>query len=59
MRGQALLCYEFSDDASPVAQWSRTCLAMQETPETWVRSLGPEDPLEESMATFNWWLFSI
>ena len=25
--------------------------AMQESQEKWVRSLGPEDPLEESMAT--------
>ena len=25
--------------------------AMQETQETWVRSLGREDPLEEEMAT--------
>ena len=27
--------------------------AMQETQETWVRSLGWEDPLEESMATHS------
>ena len=27
--------------------------AMQETPETWVRSLGGEDPLEEGMATHS------
>ena len=26
-------------------------LPMQETQETWVRSLGQEDPLEEEMAT--------
>ena len=26
---------------------------MQETPETWVQSLGPEDPLEEGMATHS------
>ena len=25
---------------------------MQETEETWVRSLGQEDPLEEDMATY-------
>ena len=31
----------------------RTCLPMQETEETWVRSLGPEDPLEEGMATYS------
>ena len=28
-------------------------LAMQETQETWVRSLGQEDPLEEEMATHS------
>ena len=27
--------------------------AMQETPETWVRSLSGEDPLEEGMATHS------
>ena len=27
--------------------------AMQEPQETWVRSLGQEDPLEESMATLS------
>ena len=27
--------------------------AMQETQETWVRSLGQEDPLEEEMATHS------
>ena len=33
--------------ASQVAQWGRIRLPMQ---ETWVRSLGQEDPLEEEMA---------
>ena len=28
-------------------------LVMQETQETWVRSLGQEDPLEEEMATHS------
>ena len=27
--------------------------AIQKTHETWVRSLGPEDPLEEGMATHS------
>ena len=36
------------DRASLVAQWYRTDLPMQ---ETWVQSLGQEDPLEEEMAT--------
>ena len=35
---------------SQVAQWS---LPMQETQETWVRSLGQEDPLEEEMTTHS------
>ena len=34
--------------ASQVAHWSRTHLPMQ---ETWIRPLGWEDPLEESMVT--------
>ena len=28
-------------------QWQRTHLLIQETQETWVKSLGGEDPLEE------------
>ena len=36
--------------AMQVAQWERTRLPMQETPETQVQSLGWEDPLEEEMA---------
>ena len=38
---------------SQVAQWQRIRLPMQETQETWVRSLGWEDPLEEGMATHS------
>ena len=34
-----------------MAQWVKDLLAMQETQETQVRSLGQEDPLEEEMAT--------
>ena len=34
-----------------MAQWIRNLPAMQETPETWVPSMGWEDPLEEKMAT--------
>ena len=33
--------------ASLVAQWQRTCLSMQ---ETWVQSLGWDNPLEKEMA---------
>ena len=36
--------------ASLAAQWVRNPPAIQ---ETWVRSLGQEDPLEESMATHS------
>ena len=37
-----------------IAQWVKKNLpAMQETQETWVRSLGWEDPLEEEMATHS------
>ena len=34
-----------------MAQWGRIRLPMQEVQETWVQSLGWEDPLEEGMAT--------
>ena len=36
--------------ASPVAQMVKNLPAMQ---ETWVRSLGQEDPLEEGMAAHS------
>ena len=36
--------------ASPVAQMSKNIPVMQ---ETWVLSLGREDPLEEEMATHS------
>ena len=42
--------FDFSG-ASPVAQWVKNLPAMQETQETWVQSLGQEDPLEKEMAT--------
>ena len=38
------------DGASLVAEWCRIRLPMQ---ETWVQSLGSEDPLEEGMATHS------
>ena len=31
----------------------RICLPMQEMQETWVQSLGQEDPLEKEMATHS------
>ena len=36
-----------------MAHWVKNLLAMQETQETWVRSLGWEDSLEEEMATHS------
>ena len=36
-----------------MAHWLRNYLAMQETQEMQVRSLGWEDPLEEEMATYS------
>ena len=37
--------------ASLIAQWVKNLPAMQETQETWLQSLGQDDPLEEEMAT--------
>ena len=39
--------------AFPVAHWYRIHLPVQEMQETWVRSLGREDSLEEEMATHS------
>ena len=36
-----------------MAQWVKNLPAMQETQETWVQSLGCEDPLEEKIATHS------
>ena len=36
--------------ASPVAQWERTCLSMQ---EMWIQPLGLEDPLEKEITTHS------
>ena len=38
---------------SQVDSWYRTCLPMWETYETQFQSLGPEDSLEEGMATHS------
>ena len=43
----------YSVRAFPVAQWVKKLPAVQETQETWVQSLGEEDPLEEGMATHS------
>ena len=36
--------------ASPMAQWIKNLLVMQEIQEMWVQSLGREVPLQEEMA---------
>ena len=36
-----------------MAQGVKTLPALQETQQTWVRSLGQEDPLEDGMATYS------
>ena len=41
----SLLGVFYIHSASEVAQWSRIHLSMRETQETWVQSLGREDPL--------------
>ena len=37
----------------PIDQWVKKPAAMQETQETWVQSLGQEDPLGEEMANHS------
>jgi len=39
--------------ASPMAHWGKKLPVMLETQETWVRSLGQEDPLKEEVATHS------
>ena len=41
------------DKCSSMAQRVKNLPAVQETQETWIRSLGQEDPLEEGMATHS------
>ena len=36
-----------------MAQWQGICLPVQETQETWVRSPGQEDRVQEKMATHS------
>ena len=45
------LGWEKVEGPSSMAQWQRIRLPMQEIWETWVRSLGQEDPLKKGMAT--------
>ena len=39
----------YNIEASLMAQWVKNLSAMQETQETWVISLGQEDPLEKKI----------
>ena len=48
---QLLSCFIFV--ASPMVQWVKNLLAIQETQETWFWSLGWEDPVEEEMTTHS------
>ena len=43
----------FEESSFPGSSVVRNLPAVQETQETWVRSLGQEDPLEEAMATLS------
>ena len=43
-------CLEAREEGK-VAQWVKNLPSMQETHETWVRSMGGENPLEEGMET--------
>ena len=45
--------YLVSVAKAAVTQQVKNLPAMQETQETWVQSLGREDPLEEEMATLS------
>ena len=46
----AIIIKRLESQTSRAAQWQTTHLPMQ---ETWVQSLGREDPLEEEMATHS------
>ena len=37
----------------PMAEWVKNLLAMQETQELWVQSLGWEDPLKGEIGTYS------
>ena len=52
------LAVHLQDFSSPTRNWTqalrkRICLPVQETQETWVQSLGQEDPLEQKRATHS------
>ena len=45
--------YLYNIWTSPMAQMVKNLPAMQETQETWVQSLGQENPLENKIATHS------
>jgi len=47
------LMYLYNIWTSPMAQMVKNLPAMQETQETWVQSLGQENPLEKKIATHS------
>ena len=47
----ACICVNYGGGHGKSLQYS--CLENPEMPETWVRSLGQEDPLEKGMATHS------
>ena len=50
---------ELDEGASPMAQQVKNLPAMQETQETWVRSLGWEGTLQKEMATRGAWVATV
>ena len=51
-RSCLFLCQHHTPSASQVGKW-RTFLPVQETQETWVWSLGQQDPLEKGLTTHS------
>ena len=50
---------ELDEGASPMAQRVKNLPAMQDTQETWVRSLGWEGTLQKEMATRGAWVATV
>ena len=47
------LIFTFYKELPRLLSGKRICLPVQQMQETWVQSLGQEDPLEEGMATHS------
>ena len=52
-RASFLLAFGYIIMGFQVAQWVKNLPAVQETQETWVRSLDQEDPLDEGTVTHS------